>query len=518
MMRSTFHGLETAKRSLFTQQAALHTTGHNIANASTEGYTRQRVNMTAARPIEYPAWTRSTAPGQLGTGVEVTTIQRLREAFLDIQFRGENVKLGYYEATSDTLQKIERIFNEPSDNGLQTVMDQFWQAWQDLSKEPESQAAREVVIRRGAAVAETFNYLYSSLRELQQDLDNVVSVKVSEINSYARQISELNLQITKAVGLGYQPNDLMDKRDLLLDKLSSLVNVRTEEQANGSVNVFIGNNQALVTGGTVVQVTAEADANNGGMLAVKIGGADLQLESGSLYGTLVSRGIVVNGQPQGIIVEVLQKVNQLAVEFAKEVNALHETGLNLDDVNNGKFFGAADPALQPDALKFFVDRSTYEHTQNNTPPTYSNPTSAMEMMINPLLLQSTNKVAAALPSDSHPDGSSYPGDASNAARIAELKYKSLTIGGMTGTYDDFYRNTLAKLGVDSQEAARMKSNLELLSGSIEENRQAVSGVSLDEEMTNMIMFQHAYNAAARMMTTLDQILDKVINGMGVVGR
>ncbi|MBO8173149.1 MAG: flagellar hook-associated protein FlgK [Bacillaceae bacterium] len=517
-MRSTFHGLEVSKRALFTQQNALYTTGHNISNANTEGYTRQRVNMTATNPLERPAWNRSTAPGQLGQGVEVQEIQRIREEFLDIQFRGENKKLGYYEMTSDTLDKIQRILNEPSDDGLQSVIDQFWQSWEDLSKEPSSQAAREVVIRRGIAVAETFSYINQSLQDLQQDLNDVVRVKVSEINSYARQISELNQQITKSVSIGDQPNDLLDKRDLLLDKLSELVNVQTVKYDNGSIDVLIGDNQTLVEGQTAIPVTADPDPANNGFYAVKLGGGDLELESGSLYGTIQSRGYVEDGQPKGIIVEFQHRINQLAVHFTQELNAVHESGLNLDDVNGGKYFGATDPALQPDSLKFFVDRSTYEATKDETPPTFIDPTSAFEIMVNPEIQNNTNKVAAATPSSSHPDGSSYAGDGSNALKIAELKQLSITIEGENTTFDDYYRYTLSRLGVQAQEAIRMRDNTELLLGSVEEKRQSVSGVSLDEEMSNMIKFQHAYNAAARMVTALDEVLDKVINGMGVVGR
>ena len=190
-MRSTFHGLEVSKRGLFAQQSALNTTSQNIANANTEGYTRQRANMKATTGLPYPGMDAAIEPGLLGTGVTTTELQRIREDFLDVQFRNESKYLGYYEAQSDALTKIEKIMNEPSDSALQKVMDDLWKSWQELSSKPEEPASRTIVRERAMALAETFRALDTSLQELKTDLDNVVQVKAMDINSIAQQILSL---------------------------------------------------------------------------------------------------------------------------------------------------------------------------------------------------------------------------------------------------------------------------------------------------------------------------------------
>lgn len=232
-MRSTFHGLEVAKRGMFTQQSALYVTGHNIANANTPGYSRQRVNFVQTEPYPPASMNRPQIPGQMGTGVEAGSIERVRDSFLDIQYRGENNKLGYWEARADALKKMEDIMNEPSDSGLSKTMDQFWQALQDLSVNPENEGARSVVRQRGLAVVETFHYLYDSLSQIKKDLGHEIGVTITEINSLAQQISKINQQISEIEPNGYLPNDLYDERDRLIDELSKLVNVQVEKVPSG---------------------------------------------------------------------------------------------------------------------------------------------------------------------------------------------------------------------------------------------------------------------------------------------
>ncbi|MCG0314516.1 MAG: flagellar hook-associated protein FlgK, partial [Calditerricola sp.] len=329
------------------------------------------------------------------------------------------------------------------------------------------------------------------------------------------QIRDLNLQIAQVVPHGYQPNDLYDQRDVLLDRLAKLVDIRTEPAANGMINVYIGG-QLLVEGINANTVTAEPDAQ--GLYAVRLGGNDLVLTSGELLGHLEARGQVVDGKLVGIIPSFLERLNNLAVVLAKEINDLHRAGMNLDDIQNRQ----ADPNAALDRLPFFIDRAWYEanpnalNDPNLDPTTIPDPTDAANVMVNPLILASLNKIAAATPDPN--TGISSEGDGSTARAIAAIKFKTITEGlPETSTLDDFYRYTIAQLGIDSQEAQRMKANSELLAGEIDNRRQSVSGVSLDEELANLVKFQHAYNAAARLITTLDELLDRVINGMGRVG-
>lgn len=491
-MRSTFHGLEVSKRGLFAQQSALNTTGHNIANANTEGYSRQRVNMETTTGLPYVGMFASVEPGLLGTGVQADSIQRLREEFLDIQYRNENKRQGYWDGRLETLEKMEGIMNEPSDTGLQKVMDQMWQAWQDLAKDPTDTSARAVVRERSKAVADTFNTTYKHLQEVRSDLDNVVNVKAMEINSLGQQIASLNNQIANIVPHGYQPNDLYDQRDVLLDKLSKLVDIKVAPSNNGMVNVTI-EGRDFVTGMASQAFAAQQNPLTG-LSDLTLGGASFTPTSGYMAGTLESR--------DQIVPNMLKRLDVLAVNLTKEINDVHRAGVSLSDINNGTALG----------LPFFVDASTV--TANG-----DYPKGAATIAINPEIIKSLDAIAAA-----KPEAASTPvGNNETALAIASIKFKVIAAGTgpndlpESSTLDNYYRYTISQLGVDAQEATRNQANAEMLVGTVDNQRQSVSGVSIDDEMAEMVKFQHAYSASARVMTSMDEILDKVINGMGRVG-
>lgn len=519
-MRSTFHGLEVSKRGLFAQQSALNTTSHNVANANTDGYTRQRANMQATTGLPYVGMDAAIEPGLLGTGVQVTQLQRIREEFLDVQFRNENKHLGYYTAQADALTKIEGIMNEPSDTGLQKVMDDLWKSWEDLSSKPEDPASRTIVRERAMALIETFAAINTSLEELKADLNNVVQVKALDINSIAQQIADLNKQIGDVVPHGYQPNDLYDQRDLLIDRLSNLADIKVTNAEHGMVNVTI-EDRPLVTGRTPVEMGVVFNETTK-LLDITLGGEVFSPTNGSLAGTFKARGtgqVVQDAlgndviQYTGVVPDVQNRLNILAVNLTKQINAVHKQGINLTDINAGK--------TEPSNLPFFVDANALKEN----PPRYIDPQSAASIALHPDIAKSLDaiaagKVNAATATD---PATSFEGDGSNARDIAAIKFQVFEKGtGLldlteTSTLDDFYRYTIAKLGVDSQQAQRMEKNSETLLGTVENQRQSVSGVSIDEEMANIVKYQHAYSASARVMTSMDEILDKIINGMGRVG-
>jgi flagellar hook-associated protein 1 len=485
-MASTFHGLELGKRGLFAQQSALSTTGHNIANANTVGYTRQRAEMQATYPLPTPGMQNDVSAGQLGTGVEVNKIVRLREDYLDVQLRGENKNLGYWEAKSDTLTKIEGILNEPSDNGLAFTIDEFLKSWQELSKNPDSAATRGVVRQRGVAVTETFKYIANSLDQMQADLKNVIQTRTDKINSLATQIGALNDQISHLVPNNYEPNDLYDQRDVLIDQLSKLVDVKVMPAKNGMVDISVGSG-ILVSGKTSSALTIGYDQASGlvNPADIKIGGNTISLESGELLGRLESYGMV-GGGTKSTLPNLKAQIDELAMTFASAVNEIHLSGLNLDNIN-----GVSD-----NKVAFFTG------------------TSARDMAVNTDIMKNLNLIAAA---NEESPGQSSSGNGKNAQDLADIKILNLEFNGTTSTVEDFYRNIIGQLGIDSQEAQRMQQNSNVIANQIENRRLSVSGVSLDEEMTNMIKFQQAYNAAARVVTVMDQCLDKVINGMGRAG-
>src|SRR5690625_3188558 len=243
---SSFHGLEMAKQALFAQQAALYTTGHNIANANTEGYSRQRVNFKTMSPYPAPGRNRPEIPGQMGTGVQVGTVERIRNQFLDYQFRTENSKSGYWDTKADALSRMEELLNEPSDSGLSKTMSEFWDSLQELSVNPTNSGARSVVANRALAVTETFNHLSKSLNAIRTDLENQIEVTVDQTNSLLRQINQINEQVQKVEPHGYLPNDLYDERDRLIDQLSETMNIKVSYSKSSESSLDIGQGIASI--------------------------------------------------------------------------------------------------------------------------------------------------------------------------------------------------------------------------------------------------------------------------------
>jgi flagellar hook-associated protein 1 len=504
-MRSTFHGLETARRGMFTQQSALETTGHNIANANTPGYSRQRVNFVQSEPYPPASLNRPQIPGQMGTGVEAGTVARVREKFLDLQYRGENNELGYWTAKAEALEKMEEIMNEPSEEGLSKTLDRFWQSLQDLAVNPHDAGARSVVRQRGLAVAETFNYLFDSLKAVQSDFKQQIDVTIKEINSIARQINNINKQIGDTEPHGYLTNDLYDERDRLLDQLSHLVNIdidvvdsgkkvsqggNTLDIAEGKFTIYLVDNNGTRLNPPLVDATNYTTNT----LSVSYGGPSNTVDQfslgastfnyltqfqvqGKLKGLVDSYGYNNGGTATGVFSDMINDLDLLANALVTEFNTVHAAGIGLDDSTGNLFF------------------------------TYS--TGNMGLHSN--VVTSLDKIAAGI--------TSSDGDGNNAFKLAEiLRDKPIAIGTTTSDIPSFYEGMIGGMAVDAQEAERIKNNRETLRQSVDERRQSVSGVSLDEEMGNMIQFQHAYNASARMITAIDEMLDRIINQMGLVGR
>ncbi|MCR4441613.1 MAG: flagellar hook-associated protein FlgK [Peptococcaceae bacterium] len=483
-MRSTFYGLNIGLKALQAQQKALDVTSHNIANANTPGYTRQDVIMEAS-----PAFL--TEKGYVGAGVDITEIRRLRDEFLDVQIRTESKYLGEWEVRSDILAKLEGIINEPSDSGLRSVMDEYWAAWQQLSTNAASAADRNVVIQSGVDLADLFNQLDSTLSELQADINKGIESRVSEINSIAKQVSALNDQIIKAELGGFKANDLRDRRGLLVEQLSKIISVQVVEDRFGALDITAGGGTLVANNYYAVMKFTDdpADPTRATLQWVDPAGGnvvgDVRVNGGSLQGYIEMR--------DKTIVRIKNDLSQLAARIAEEVNALHSAGSGLNNTTG------TEPGLD-----FFVKKDE------------NIPFSASNIMVNPQLIDDPNKVAA---SQSSPVVS---GDGSNALAIAQLKSK-LTMnpagpGEYTTTFDDFYRSTVAALGIEAGEAERMLDNQNLLINQLSNKREAISGVFLDEEMVNMIKYQHAYEAAARIINAMDEMLDTIVNRLGLVGR
>lgn len=550
-MSSTFFGFNIARSGLFASQRALNVTSHNIANANTEGYSRQRLDLKQTTPQLLPM-----GQGMLGTGVETENISQIRDDFLDFKFRGENMTFGEWEVKAETLQTIEAIFNEPSDSGIRTVMDQFFSSLQELNTSPESLTVRALVRQRGIALAKNINHMAEQFRKLQSDIDFEIRTTVDEINGYAGQIRKLNELIYNAELDGSKANDLRDQRNVVLDKLSKLVNIDYFEDNQNRFHVLI-NGKALVSHfkkNTLIYEQRDSklytdDAEKLHDLKWE-DGSTFEPRSGKIKGLIDMRDNV-EGQDKGIPY-YMERLNHFADVLVETINSIHKTGYDLDGNSGTDFFtinGMSTveyeqylltkgldntPAIDVTSQILQINNSDLSLEENiklnkktilQSNPLYKNKTikllsngkyvivdriSAKDLTISADIETDLDKLAASI----SPEG--VPGDGNNALKMTRVRddvdlYE-------WGNPDDFIKSLISNLGVDTQEAIRMRDNQTVLLDQVETNRQSISGVSLDEEMANMVKFQHSFNANARMITAFDEMIDTIVNRLGLVGR
>jgi flagellar hook-associated protein 1 FlgK len=589
---SLFFTLNIARRGLTAQQAAMNTSGHNIANANTEGYSRQRAVMQTTTPWPVPSVNMPVGAGQIGTGVEVALIERIRDTFLDRQIRNELQALGHWEQRSDALQQVEVVFMEPSETGLSTLLSQFWDSWQELSKYPESMPVRTTVIETAQALAEALRHTHQQLTTLRSDLNELIDLKVEEINTLARQIADLNQQIFTITAAGMSPNDLLDRRDLLLDQLGKIVAITVEPVTidhggqtvdTGAVRVRLqsgyidadadsvydpGEEVTIVDWGAKAFVHELQVGEDGGIEWQKkdVAGNDVGLPQdvagalgGELEGLLYARDILVQGY--------LSDLNQFASGLAGVVNTQHRRGLGLDQLGDRDFFVAGtggsvdasnievnpDLAANPAKLAAGLWRAEIDSLAGDAqvgPGVEHSLLYRVEVSGGQLRLQEssdggttwqyvggsttweadqqvtvgdqeTGETLSFLCGSGAPADGTYAvtfrnevasGDGTNALAIAQLRREKIAeLDGFT--FDDYYKNLIARLGVASNEAQRMAENQNVLVEQLNQRKESISGVSLDEEMVNLIQYQYAYQAAARVITVVDEMLDTIINRM-----
>lgn len=469
-MPSAWFGLNTAVSALNAAQIALDTAAHNTANASTPGYSRQRVRLVASAPFSYPMFNRNGLPGQIGTGVSVASIERARDSFLDVQIRGQSELSGYWDTRRDELSKVESVFPEPSGSGLGSVLSKFWSAWQDVAADPTSTAARAALTEQAATLATHFSRDASQLRTQAQGINAEVAGGVNEINDIARQLGSLNDQIQRVVVSGDNANDLADQRDLLLERLSGLVPITVEPQSDGSTTVLIAGTD-LVNHGLARPITAAVNGA-GDITPQWSDGSAVSLGTAKLGALVEMRDTTLAGYRT--------QLNTLAKGIADAVNTVHQSGV---DANGNA------------GLAFF---------------TYTAGSEASSLAVNTLIAGDPRLVAAAA-------AANQPGDGGIAGQIADLR-SALLFGAGTQTASDSYAGFVSGVGSNSRQADEMASNQALVVDHLQTRRESISGVSLDEEATDMIRFQHAYQAAARVITAVDEMLDQLINRTGLVGR
>ena len=318
---STFLGLETTLRGILAQQLALDVTGHNISNANTVGYSRQAAVMAPTEAYTVPGVTRPPQAGQLGTGVNVQSYQRMRDEFLDIQYRAQSMRQGSAEAAQDGLRQIEVAVNEPSDTGLNSLLQSYWASWHDVSNAPENLATRQALAQNASSLANGFQSLATQLQTVQSQVGQNVTDTISQVNAIGSQITQLTAAITADEVTGDKPNDLLDQRDVLIDQLSKLGNVTVTVGALDTVDITIGG-ATLVSGGTPQAAIAESDMTT--------------LTSGKLNGLIGLRDTTIPGYQASL--------DSIASTLITQTNTAHAAGFDLAGNAGGAFFNGTDAA------------------------------------------------------------------------------------------------------------------------------------------------------------------------------
>jgi flagellar hook-associated protein 1 FlgK len=433
---SSFMGLQTALKGLLAQQRGLDVTAHNLANANTVGYTRQEASLVASEPLTIKAGALASGGGALlGQGVEVEAYRRLRDSFLDVQYRGQTMALGGHETTSRALASIEAALNEPGDGGIGALLGQFWSAWGDVANYPESQPARQALVGHAETLATAIRTLDARLTSVAQEATaeyTAITGPSGPIVAAATEIQRLNVMIESAVKAGRAPNDLLDRRDVLLDELSGYAQVSVADLGGGLIRVNFGDAAQPLVDGTSTPNWPQALTAPGGRLGALLGLGPKM----AAYRT---------------------QLNDFARELKLSVNALHTPP---------SFFGASVGA------------------------------------------EASNITVAVGAGSVRPGSTAAPG-ANNLA---------LAIGALRGKLaDQRYADLVGRIGADAASVNRQLETSQALVDAAETRRQEVSGVAMDEEVTNMIRFQRGYQASSRVMSTMDEMLDLLINRTGRVG-
>jgi len=432
-MIPTLTGIQTALSGIEADQAALDTTGNNIDNASTPGYSDQVVNLDVRTPLSVPSESgNGVTQTQLGTGVDVASITRQRNAYLDASYRAQNSILSFNTQSATSLGDAQTLFAEPSSSALSGQLSTFWGDWSAVANDPTSQSARQTLVTDGTTLSQSFNGLYSQLANLQSQASSQYSSITGsggQLEQLANQIASLNGAIKSSLQGGQSPNNLEDQRDTALDTLSGLGNVSVTNQTDGTVTVNFGDATNPLVSGTTVDWPQTITSATGGQL-----GALLDASSAS-----------------GPVGTYMSSLNTVANDLISGVNGI------------------------------------------STDPTFFSGSSASTIAVAVTAAQVQTSTTSA------------PGANDVAQAIAGLQ---------GGTTDQAYNALVAQLGDNVQNAQTNQSTSQAIVTAMGNQRQSVSGVSLDEEMTNLITFQRGYQAAAQTLNALNQVLQTLEQQLG----
>ena len=629
-MTSTFMGLEIGRRGIHAHHQGIATTGHNLDNIKTEGYSRQRVELSAFEPIYLPGYNRAETPGQIGQGVMVERIERVRDELLDKRIVAQASGEGYWTVRDRYVREMEQFYLETGANSVRGKMDKFWDGWQELSQHAADTEFRTAVLQRGKTLIDGIHNHFNGLKRLQTQADEDIQITVSQVNEFSRQIAALNKDITRIKAMGDNPNDLMDRRDLLVDKLSSLIDVTVSNKDPDEFMVHTSGH-VLVQGQIGRQFDMRKDIDTEGY--AHIYWQDIKEEivftKGSLGALLELRDVTIEDEIQGL--------DNMTMNFTDLVNEIHRGAYGANGTTGNNFFseypfvtnvngnydrsgdGVYDSsyiyringqnALEPQAQPGFEGTITLSGAEGQVNvPYYSTDTvndivtrinnSGAEVVarlnrdgrlslkgtpaelvdgnrVNPdfvirhvedsghflagyagLLVESGAEGAFdwgradavtsfrggaedyALAPIAHPSGwievnpallkdptsvaagfgengrAANPGNGDAAAAIASIRNNPVMVGQLS-TFDDYFADSVGRIALLGEQSGLAKETENRVMKYLQDWRQSVSGVNMDEEIANMIRYQHGYNAAARFITTVNSLYDTIINRLGV---
>ncbi|HEX4343230.1 MAG TPA: flagellar hook-associated protein FlgK [Verrucomicrobiae bacterium] len=468
-MLGLFGTLSMATRSLQAQQTAIEVAGQNIANVNNTAYARQRVNLATSPTVQ-------TNVGPQGTGVQVTGIQSIRSALLDNQVQGELSVGSYWTSQQGALESTQTGLGEFIDSttgtatstdgatdGLSDDINGLFSGFEAVSTSPESTANRQLLLNNAQTLATRLNQTSANLADVKASLNTSLQGNVTDANQLLSDIANLNKQISAAEAPGGNPaNDLRDLRESKLETLAGLVNVTTSTGDAGAMNISIGGTQ-LVSDSNVLDTMQTYDAGGGQMLIrTTTGGTPLTLSGGQMQGTIDAR--------DGTLAGLQTSLDTLASQLITQVNAVHDSGYGLNGTTGAKFFTGSD---------------------------------ASDIGVNSALVDDPTLVQAA-------GAPGAPGDNTVAFALGQMA-TAPQAGLNNQSFSDSYSQTVAGLGYALSNANTQSADSSKVQDLLTQQRDSVSGVSIDEEMTDLIGFQRAYAASAKMVSTVEDMLDTVLN-------
>ncbi len=454
------HLLDIGRSALQSAQFGLDVTANNIANVNTPGYSRQRA-------VQAPRESVSMGGNFYGAGVSIESVERVYDAFLGHQVYKANAEMMDYQMREHTYMRIESILYPSEDTNLGSLMDEFFSAWQDLANNPAGSAERQMVLTKAEELAHNLRSLHGSLEEEIQYTNTLLEGYADEVNRLASEIALINQEVARLEGMASPPNDLLDRRDALIQELSGYLDPTVIEEEGGRLTVLVSGGQPLVQGNTSFTLDLAEDPDNHGFYRLSVRGTDItdSLRGGKLRGVVETREKMVEFQ---------DALNRLAADLVREFNQLHTAGYDLDGNPGQEFFTPVDPSATPDM--------------------------AREIQVN---IRDGDRIAAAQ------DPDALPGDNRNALAMAGLRDATVVDGGST-TFGGFYQSLVGRVGADVQDAARKAEAGEAVYESMTDYKNSVSGVSLEEEQIRLLAYQHAYQAAAKFLTVVEDLMDTLL--------